>query len=236
VEPPAQPMSQSVLNSLDSEEQRLTAARSRAYGLFMAAFDYPVGEACELIRSGELAAGFRDTLTAIDPALAVDPDDGALADVGDDDALAIEYTRLFDAGAGGPPCPLYGGVYGGARMKAMEEAVRFYNHFGLKLSESPRELPDHLSTELEFMHYLTYRETEALQQGDDPGPYQRAQRDFLQRNLLGWIRQLHARLEKQEAMRFFSTAVGALVRFIEHEHGYLVALVGPAGSGKGSRS
>jgi DMSO reductase family type II enzyme chaperone len=229
-------MSQNVLNSLDSDEQRLTAARSRAYGLFMAAFDYPVGEASELIRSGELASGFRETLVAIDPELMLDVDDGALADAGDEDELAIEYTRLFDAGAGGPPCPLYGGVYGGARMKAMEEAVRFYNYFGLKLSESPRELPDHLSTELEFMHYLTYRETEALQQGDDPGPYRRAQRDFLQRNLVGWIRELRGRLEKQEAMRFFSTVVTGLVRFIEHEHGYLVGLVGPAGSGKGSIS
>lgn len=229
-------MSQNVLNNLDTEEQRLTAARSRAYGLFMAAFEYPVGEACEVIRSGDLAAGLRDALIAIDPELVAEANDGALADAGDDDALAIEYTRLFDAGAGGPPCPLYGGVYGGARMKAMEEAVRFYNYFGLKLSESPRELPDHLSTELEFMHYLTYRETEALQQGDDPGPYRRAQRDFLERNLLGWLRELRARLAKQEAMRFFSTVVGALVGFIEHERGYLVGLVGPAGSGVAFRS
>ena len=45
-------MSQNVLNSLDSDEQRYTAARSRAYGLFMAAFDYPVGEAGELIGEG----------------------------------------------------------------------------------------------------------------------------------------------------------------------------------------
>jgi DMSO reductase family type II enzyme chaperone len=229
-------MSQNILNSLDSDEQRRTAARSRAYGLFMAAFDYPVGEACELIRSGELATGFRETLGAIDPGLVAGVEDAALADAGEEDELAIEYTRLFDAGAGGPPCPLYGGVYGGARMKAMEEAVRFYNYFGLKLSESPRELPDHLSTELEFMHYLTYRETEALQQGDDPGPYRRAQRDFLERNLLGWLRELRARLEKQEAMRFFNTVVGALVGFVEHERGYLVGLVGPAGSGVRSSS
>jgi DMSO reductase family type II enzyme chaperone len=229
-------MSQNVLNSLDTDEQRLTAARSHAYGLFMAAFDYPVGEACDLIRSGDLATGLRDTLTVIDPQLVVDVDGGALADAGDDDALAIEYTRLFDAGAGGPPCPLYGGVYGGARMKAMEEAIRFYSYFGLKLADGPRELPDHLTTELEFMHYLTYRETEALQQGDDPGPYRRAQRDFIQRNVAGWIRELHARLEKQEAMRFFSTVVGALVRFIEYEQGYLAGLVGPARSGAGSMS
>ena len=37
-------------------------------------------------------------------------------------------------------------------------------------------------------------------------------------------------------MRFFSTVVNALVCFIEHEHGYLVGLVGPAGSGKGPMS
>ena len=43
-------------------------------------------------------------------------------------------------------------------MKSMEEVIRFYNYFGLKLSDERRIPPDHLATELEFLHYLTFRQ------------------------------------------------------------------------------
>ena len=36
--------------------------------------------------------------------------------------------------------------------------MRFYDFFGLSLSEGQREEPDHLLTELEFLHYLAYQE------------------------------------------------------------------------------
>ena len=93
--------------------------------------------------------------------------------------LHHELFDLFEVGASGPPCALYGGLHSEARMKTMEEALRFYHHFGLTLSEAARELPDHLSTQLEFLHFLAFREAEALDSGLDAGPYRRAQRDFV---------------------------------------------------------
>ncbi len=63
-------------------------------------------------------------------------------------------------------------------MKTMEEAVRFYNHFGLSMADDPRELPDHLTTEVEFLHFRAFRAAEALTAGGDAGPYLRAERDF----------------------------------------------------------
>ncbi len=140
----------------------------------------------------------------------------ALTDAGDEDDLAVEFTRLFDVGKSGPPCPLYGGLYGGTRMKTMEEAVRFYNHFGLSLSENIRELPDHLTTELEFLHFLAFREAESHQQGGDPGPYQRAQRDFIFRHPGRWVPELRERLEKNDPMPFFLELVRQLERVLVH--------------------
>jgi DMSO reductase family type II enzyme chaperone len=221
-------MSAERLEGITEPEAMLAAARSRAYGTFTQAFEYPDEEMVQAIRSGTVAEALREALSAVDPALVEGADWKALASAGDDDDLAVEFTRLFDAGTGGPPCPLYGGLYGGARMKTMEEAVRFYNHFGLTLAEDPHELPDYLTTELEFMHYLAFREAETLQEGGDPGSYRRAARDFVTRHPGRWIPKLRKRLEREESMPFFLELVRRLESFLESERACLVALVGPA--------
>jgi DMSO reductase family type II enzyme chaperone len=102
-------------------------------------------------------------------------------------------------------------------MKTMEEAVRFYHHFGLNLSEDPRELPDHLTTQLEFLHYLAFRETQALQEQGDPGPYRRAQRDFVARHPGRWVPRLRERIESQEPAPFFGALTGLLAGFLASE-------------------
>jgi DMSO reductase family type II enzyme chaperone len=176
-------MSQETLESLSEPAAKLAAARSRAWGAFAELFEYPDAELYEAVCSGTLVQALKDVLGAVDPSLVEGGRWEALTQAGEKDDLAVEFTRLFDVGAGGPPCPLYGGLYVGARMKTMEEAVRFYNHFGLTLSESPRELPDHVTTELEFLHFLAFREAQAIEQGAEPDPFRRAQRDFIARHL-----------------------------------------------------
>ncbi len=202
--------------SSSSAEERRAATRSLAYQAFAECFEYPDDELCAAVRSGALADRLREVLGAVDPALLDGANWQALTEAGEDDDLAIEFTRLFDVGKSGPPCPLYGGLYGGTRMKTMEEAVRFYNHFGLSLSENIRELPDHLTTELEFLHFLAFREAESHQQGSDPGPYQRAQRDFIARHPGRWVPELRERLEKSDPMPFFLELVRRLERVLAH--------------------
>lgn len=207
------------------EAAGLAAARSRAYQLFQQALRYPDAELCSWIANGDLADSLRECLATIEPKFAEQGERWvALRDAGEDDELAIEYTRLFDTGSSGPPCPLYGGLYGGARMKTMEEAVRFYNHFGLTLSEEQRELPDHLAMELEFLHYLTYREAETLQTGDDAGPYQRAQRDFIQRHPGSWIPKLCHRLKAEQAHPYFGALFGCLEDLLSWDAARLAGL------------
>lgn len=199
------------ITHLDGPEQQLAAARSRAYALFAEAMSYPDDEMRQSLMEGGLVEPLRDCLATAAPDLAHTPERWrALREVNGTEELAIEYTRLFDAGASGPPCPLYGGLYGGERMAKMEEAVRFYNHFGLALSQEQRELPDHISTQLEYMHFLAYREVEALQACVDPGPYRRAQRDFVSRNLGAWIPRLRERLEEENADAYFQALIGLL--------------------------
>jgi DMSO reductase family type II enzyme chaperone len=132
-----------------------------------------------------------------------------------------EYTQLFDVGmgTGGPPCPLYEGCYrpDWGRSKLFEELLRFYDFFGLGLSPDSRELPDHLTVELEFMHFLTYQEAKA----EDNISYLRAQRDFLKRHLIPWLPIVKQRIDELEASEYFRALGYILDAFIRTESEYL---------------
>ncbi len=189
------------LEGLAGEGERRAARRSRAFALLAGALGYPEGLLLEDIREGRLAEALAATLgELVVPALDVD----ALRDGLERDDLAVEYTRLFDVGTSGPPCPLHEGLWAKDRMKTMEEVLRFYHHFGLSLDPERHELPDHLVAELEFLHYLTFREAEALQAGLDAGAYQRARRDFVARHPGRFVPQVRGVMEANGPPRFFS--------------------------------
>lgn len=226
-------MSTSFLDALVDEDEVRAVARSRAYAIVSAAMDFPDSALCCAIQNGEISDALRATLASVNIALLDETDWSALADTAGEDAFAIEFTRLFEVGSSGPPCPLYGGVYDGARTKTVEEAIRFYNHFGLTLAEDPREPPDHLITELDFLHYLAFREAEALHEDADAGPYRRAQRDFVARHPGRWVPRLAARLERTHPLRFYRELVSLLARMLKHDERYLVRVTGPAAEERG---
>ncbi len=228
-------MSEPTLDAVSKPEAQHAAARSRLYQTFARLFEYPDTELWEDVCDGTLGRALRVVLEGVDPQLAQAADWDALAEGGSEsDDLAVEYTRLFDVGSSGPPCPLYGGLYGGARMKTMEEAVRFYSHFGLTLAESPRDLPDHITTELEFLHFLAFREAELLEEGGDAGPFRRAQRDFVARHPGRWLPLLCSRLSQHEPMAFFRELATRLTAFLAHDQQHLIALEGPVRKGEAS--
>jgi DMSO reductase family type II enzyme chaperone len=102
------------------------------------------------------------------------------------DEFQQEYVQTFDVGGPrGAPCFLYEGEYGGGRLKVMEDVLRFYHYFGLRLSQEKgkRDRPDHLATELEFLHALTFKEAQLLTEKKDVTPYRKAEHDFLRFHL-----------------------------------------------------
>lgn len=210
------------LSNLQTASEQEAAARSRMYQLLMAAFAFPDREYFETVRDGTLAATLGDVCRALPYQLAADPAELGNVD-GTYEDFESEYIRLFDVGTSGPPCPLYGGTYIGDRMKVMEDAVRFYNYFHLHLSPQMHELPDHITTELEFLHYLTFREVEARQTGGDTGSLLRAERDFLARHLCKWTPKLQARLSKQTTNSFFPALIRFAVTFFATDQAYAAA-------------
>lgn len=209
------------IENIENAEEAAKATRSTLYRLLSESMKYPGTEFVEIIKDGTFFDGIQRVAEALPYSLEVDSDGlagGPLPEMDQEDFEA-EYIRVFDVGAGGPPCPLREGLYHGNRMAVMEELVRFYNHFGLSTTKGEeRELPDNLSTELEFMHYLTFKEVIALQHNQDPTPYLRAERDFLERHLAKFLTLLLERLDdfiakgygqvNQPVLKFYRTLLG----------------------------
>ncbi len=194
-------------------------ARSKCYAILASVFAGPEGQ-CERIASGEVSGALAEAAQELpyELDLTLPP----LPERFRDEDYQAEFLRLFDVGAGAPPCPLYGGVWGGERMKVMEEVMRFYNYFGLKTSPERRIPPDHLSTELEFLHYLTFREA-AAPMSTLAAPYRQAQIDFLDRQPGRWVPLMAQRLDGLDAPPFFAGLVGLAGRMLAADREHLGA-------------
>lgn len=204
--------------AIDSGRLSDTAGRrSEAWGLLAAAFEYPDEALLALIREGAVMQRARELIGGLDPGSADVVEWAALADIPPDDALAIEYSRLFDAiGPGGPLCPLNTGALLGedGRLKLLEELVRFYSYFGLTAAGSPgNELPDHVLAQLDFLHFLSRCEAECLANGGEGADdYRRARTDFQQRHPVRWTADMIERLQRHHGHPYYL----ALARLIRH--------------------
>ncbi len=220
---------------LQSEEERQGASRSRIYSLLADVFRYPDESFGTQVREGDFEQAL-EVLAGDLPYSFPFKEEWkgcvqAIAGIGDEE-LEVEFVRLFEAGAGGPPCPLIEGSYREDRKVVLKELILFYNHFGLSYAEGDQsERPDHLCLEMEFLHYLTFKEVHALQAGADPSSYRRAQRDFLKRHLLDWIAQAGERIDRiklklpedacREVIVFYSSLIDLLLQFLDADYNYL---------------
>ncbi len=84
--------------------------------------------------------------------------------------LAVEYARLF-VGPFELQAPPYGSVYLDEGRRIMGDSTiavrKMYRDSELNISNDFKEPPDHISAELEFMYYLSFKELEALESHDD---------------------------------------------------------------------
>ena len=190
------------IEAIDTPEGIVAAAHSRLYRLLADGFSYPDNESFDTLKTGE----FRNEVMVTCQELSYDLEpacDGLVAS-GTYTDFQAEYLRIFEIGQGMPPCPLYSGLYQGGRKAVMEELARFYSYFGLSIEHGSGELPDHLTTEFEFMHFLAFKELAALGQQKDPTPYRRAQADFLERQITNWLPVLEKRLRGLEPPPFYA--------------------------------
>lgn len=192
------------------EDSRPVEAVSQAYALLSRCFSYP-DESLEPLR-GE---GIGEELRGMMEGLPFKVDKGIPSISSTQEALQILYTGTFDMPM--PPCPLTEAFHRrgeAARDDIIEGVTRFYEHFGAGLKESERGSSDHLTTELEFMAYLSGKEADAIKRGKDPNPYRLAQRDFLVRHLSRWVKKVEQRVQKVVEEPFYKGVTAFMVGFI----------------------
>jgi DMSO reductase family type II enzyme chaperone len=218
------------IENLETAEELQAAARSRLYDLLARAFAVPDPPFYRAVREGAVAAQVWDSLAVLPYAFALADGEAVhqqLSEAASHSQLQSDYIRLFDVGTPRPPCPLYSGEYKKGRKGVMEELIRFYNYFGLRPSPHSRDMPDHITIELEFMHFLTFREVTALHHQQDRSSYLRAERDFLERHLCWWAPRLGERLRRQEPHPFYAGLTRLTEAFLAADLRYLEGLLQP---------
>lgn len=175
-------------------------ARGQVYGFLSLAFAYPEAAwLSSLSREG----------TRLEPTLARLSEEAGIAAARRlrpiIAGLTLERWRAAHGACFGhtisKECPPYEGEYGQAHIfqqtQTLADIAGFYRAFGLELAADVHERMDHISVELEFMHFLCRKEAYALERGHPPeriAQVRAAQAKFLSEHLGAWVPQFAGRL------------------------------------------
>ncbi len=137
-----------------------------------------------------------------------------------EEELSVDYAKLF-VGPNELLAPPYGSVYLDGDRRVMGdstmEVIRFYEGEGLAMDGDFRNLPDHITVELEFMYYLIFKEIEALEKLDFAGAraFVDKQERFLEGFLNRWIEPFCDKMAAGANSGFYRTLAGCSAAFIK---------------------
>ena len=178
--------------------------RAQARGLLYALLSISLGEPTATLArdwlGGDLVAAFREAAAAL-PGLDLEPvlaemEAGSRPEANVLSELKLEHLRLF-VGPGRVPCPPYESVYredvpadqrGLLMGPAAADVRNRYRAAGLDMAAGHVDLPDHMGTELEFMHFQCQKELDAWTAGEEAQAqvWVVGQRSFLADHLKVW--------------------------------------------------
>lgn len=133
--------------------------------------------------------------------------------------LLVDYSRLF-VGPGELLAAPYGSVYLEKDRRVMGDStmavMAFYSSQGLVLDSEFKDLPDHIAVELEFMHYLIFKEIEALDASDitTAAAILDSQDTFMNKFLRPWVDKFSGRTAEGAETGFYRALAGCLSSFI----------------------
>ena len=124
-------------------------------------------------------------------------------------------------------CPPYETLFGNdhvfGQSYTMGDIAGFYNAFGLQLSQDIHERLDHLSVELEFIHYLAYKESYALLH-DGKEKLQTvvdAEKKFVKEHLGRWVPLFAGMLKKKANYGFYKILADFTADWVGFEIAFL---------------
>lgn len=144
--------------------------------------------------------------------------------------MKVDYAKLF-VGPFSLLAPPYGSVYlEGERMvmgNSTADVQKWYRATGLDVDTQFKDAPDHVAAELEFMHFLIFKEMEATDQGgaDDVIQYLKTQRSFLEYHLGAWISDFADKVVNNAQTTFYRNIARATEAFVMHDLQTITALL-----------
>lgn len=194
-------------------------ARSQAYQLLAQAY-YPPGES---LLKGDFPGRLRNALHVLQPGLfagELEKIESYLQDLKEPLELAVEYTRLFRGPVKAEAYPYESMYVDGEIMGASAlDVLKRYAEAGVVVSDDFKDLPDHVAAELEFMHYLTARELEAWQRGDQGEAirFQLLAHSFLKDHLARWVPDFADAILRNATSPFYSGLARITKGFVYEE-------------------
>jgi TorA maturation chaperone TorD len=144
--------------------------------------------------------------------------------------LSVEHAQLF-VGPYELKAPPYGSVYLDKERRVMGdstmEVLRAYQKHRLSLDNEFKELPDHISAELEFMYYLIHKEVEALRNTETKMALKwvEPQEAFFNSSLRPWVPAFCAKIKEGTENEFYRALAECVLTFIEHFQEYRKAVL-----------
>jgi putative dimethyl sulfoxide reductase chaperone len=210
--------------------------RSALYRLFAIAFRYPTAEVITELKSKGRSLVLLDMMGEV---YSVMPGTSetirlfkkSILTSGDSMDLRVEYARLF-IGPFELPAPPYESVYrdGSGRLlmgQSTLEVRRSYHEEGLDLSDTVRDLPDHVIAEMEFMSHLC--ETESclrIANRSEAEAYLGKQEYFLSEHLTKWIPEFTKAICSSTTEEFYRLLAQLANDFISLDQDYVRMLIG----------
>ena len=137
--------------------------------------------------------------------------------------LKVDYARLF-VGPFNLLAPPYGSVYLENERLVMGNSTadvqKRYEESGLDVATNFKDAPDHIAAELEFMHFLIFKEMEAIDQGDDNSIITCLlnQRCFLKDHLGAWVPEFTGNVAGNAKTSFYQNLARATEAFIKDDY------------------
>lgn len=209
----------------NSNSAKTAGYRSKVYGILALAFSFPTQGPKAL---HEEILGASEYLGALEGARFPQEttEDSQLLE-----RLRAEYLRLF-VGPGHVPCPPYESVYrtdrpvwqrGLVMGPSTADVRRRYAEAALTISKNYRDLPDHVSVEMEFMHFLCAEESKLTELGniDESAKMRKMQRDFLEDHIMPWTGNFAERILNSTDSSFYKAAANLLRAVVKSDFEYL---------------
>jgi len=146
--------------------------------------------------------------------------------------LQTEHRRVF-TNVITLDCPPYETLFGNdhvfAQSHVMGDIAGFYKAFGVELSKDVHERLDHLSVELEFMHFLTYKESYSrCHDGIDKTEIVvDAQKKFVKNHIGRWVPLFCRMLAKKSDTGLFRLIADCMSEWMDFEVAFLGVTVQP---------